>query len=171
MLVVVGLGAALARNWDSGGDDNDTAAQEAETDKSSNEAGAGEDAGTDESTPSGGGSSSTLDFGHVGSSGALADRARTILAGRLTGPRAEASGGDAEAQRGADGGAGGLPVTCRDAADAEPLSAVPDRVVLAGHATLDGEPVDVWVLDMEGKQRLVAVDGSCAVVVDRPLQD
>jgi hypothetical protein len=174
ILVVVGLGA-LARNWDTRGDGNDTAAQEAATDKSSNEAGAAdsasEGAGNDVSTPSGGESSSTVDLGDVDSSGALADRARTILARRLASPEAEASGGDTEAQQGADGGAGGLPATCRDAADSEPLSAVPDRVVLAGHATLDGEPVDVWVLDVEGEQRLVAVDGSCAVVVDRPLQD
>jgi hypothetical protein len=174
VLVVVGLGA-LASNWDTGGDSHDTAAQEAATDRSSNEAGAGdsasEGAGTDESTPSGGASSGTVDLGDVDSSDALADRARTILAGRLASREAEPSGGDIEAQQGADGGAGGLPVRCRDAADSEPLSAVPDRVVLAGHATLDGEPVDVWVLDVEGEQRLIAVDGSCALVVDRPLQD
>jgi hypothetical protein len=174
MLVVVGLGA-LASNWDTGGDSPDSANQEAATDRSSNEAGAGdsasEGAGTDESTPYGGESSSTVDLGDVDSSDALADRVRTILAERLASREAEASGGDIEAQQGADGGAGGLPVTCTDAADSEPLSAVPDRVVLAGHATLDAEPVDVWVLDMEGEQRLIAVDGSCAVVVDRPLQD
>jgi hypothetical protein len=43
--------------------------------------------------------------------------------------------------------------------------------VLQGRATVDGEPVDVWVLDADGEERLVAVDASCAVVVDQPLRN
>jgi hypothetical protein len=41
--------------------------------------------------------------------------------------------------------------------------------VLEARATLDGDSVDVWVLAANGKERVVAVDATCEVVVDRPL--
>jgi hypothetical protein len=173
MLVVVGLGA-LASNWDTGSDDDTaTVAQ----DESSGEGGAGSaeegaDAGTtEESVAPGHGLSVLVDLGDVDSSEALADRARSILAQRLAGAPAEATGGEAEAGQGADGDAAFLPATCSEEAESELLSAAPETVVLQGRATVDGQPVDVWVLDADGEERLVAVDASCTVVVDQPLQN
>jgi hypothetical protein len=175
-LVVVGLGL-LARNWDSGNDDTDTAAREVATDEGSNDAGGagsateGADSGTTEETaaPSGG-PAGIVDLGDVDSSDALADRARSILAERFDSGSAEGSGGDAEADQGADG-QGFPPSACSDDAEAEVLSAGSQRVVLQGRAVFDGEPVDVWVLAADGEERVVALDASCAVVVDRQLQD
>ena len=174
MLVVVGLGV-LARNWNVGNDDTDTAAREAATDESSNDAGgAGSAAGdadsgtTEESAAPSGGPAGIVDFGEVDSSDALADRARSILAERFDSPLAQGSAGEAEADQGADGGAGFLPAACSD--DAEDLSAAPQTLVLRGRAIFDGEPVDVWVLAADGEERVVAIDASCTVVVDQPLQ-
>ncbi|HET6835729.1 MAG TPA: hypothetical protein VFH30_17815 [Acidimicrobiales bacterium] len=176
LLVVVGLGV-LARNWDSGNDDTDTAALEVATDEGSNDAGGagsaaeGADSGTtEESAAPSGGPAGIVDLGDVDSADALADRARSILAARFDSGLAEGSGGEAEADQGADG-QGFLPPACSDDAEAEVLSAGPQRVVLQGRAVFDGEPVDVWVLAADGEERVVALDASCAVVVDQPLQD
>jgi len=174
MLVFVGLGV-LARNWDTGNDDTDTAAREVANDESLNEAGgagsAAEDAGggTGQSAAPSNGAGVIVELGDVDSSQALADRARSILAERFAGPLADASAGDADAEQGGDGLVGFPPAACRD--EAEGLTAAPESVVLQGHATFDGEPVDVWVLTAGGEQRVVAIDASCAVVVDQPLQD
>jgi hypothetical protein len=174
MLVFVGLGV-LARNWDTGNDDTDTAAREVANDESSNEAGgagsAAEDAGggTGQTAAPSSGAGVVVELGDVDSSQALADRARSILAERFAGPLADVSAGDADAAQGGDGLVGFPPAACRDAA--EGLTAAPESVVLQAHATVDGEPVDVWVLTAGGEQRVVAIDASCAVVVDQPLQD
>jgi hypothetical protein len=42
-------------------------------------------------------------------------------------------------------------------------------VRLDGVAELAGSPVRVWVSDVGGELRLVAVDAGCTVVVDRSL--
>jgi hypothetical protein len=173
ILVVVGLGV-LARNWGTGSDDTNTAAEEVSGDSSDEGGagdGAGEDAGTAEST-AGGDLGVIVDLGDVDSAEALADRARSSLAGRLAGAPAEAPGGeDAEGEAAGDQ-AGLLTEGCGDGTDADDLlSAGSARVVLQARATLDGEPVDVLVLDAGGEQRVVAVNASCAVVVDQPLQN
>jgi hypothetical protein len=176
MLVVVGLGA-LASNWDTGGDDADTATQAGVTEESSNEGeasdAAADDGGgaTEETAAPGDDLSAIVDLGDVDSSEALADRARSILAQRPAGPPAAASGDEAEEGQRAGGDADLLPSACGADAESELLPAAPGRVVLQGRATVDGEPVDVWVLDADGEERLVAVDASCAVVVDQPLQN
>jgi hypothetical protein len=176
MLVVVGLGA-LASNWDTGGDDADTATQAGVTEESSNEGeasdAAADDGGgaTEETAAPGDDLSAIVDLGDVDSSEALADRARSILAQRSAGPPAAASGDEAEEGQRAGGDADFLPSACGADAESELLPAAPGRVVLQGRATVDGEPVDVWVLDADGEERLVAVDASCAVVVDQPLQN
>ena len=41
--------------------------------------------------------------------------------------------------------------------------------MLEARATLDGDSVDVWVLAADGTERVVAIDTTCEVVVDRPL--
>jgi hypothetical protein len=174
ILVVVGLGV-LARNWGTDSDDTNTAAQEVggeSSDEGRAGDGAGEDAGTAESTAPGGELGVIVDLGDVDSAEALADRARSSLAGRLAGAPAEAPGGeDAEGEAAGDQ-PGLLPEGCGDRTDADDLlSAGSARVVLQARATLDGEPVHVLVLDAGGEQRVVAVDASCAVVVDQPLQN
>ncbi|MGH9230247.1 MAG: hypothetical protein ACRD07_16255, partial [Acidimicrobiales bacterium] len=178
MLAFVGLGV-VASNWDTGSDDTATlAGQEGGTDEGSDEGGASDaaaeadDSGaSEETTAPGDGLEVIVDLGDVDSSDALADRARSILADGFASPLAEGSGREAEAEQGDAGAAGFPPAACRDDAQDERLPAAPERVLLQGRATLDGEPVDVWVLDVDGEQRLVAVDASCSVVVDQPLED
>jgi hypothetical protein len=177
VLAVVGLGV-LASNWDAGSDDADNAAQGGATEESSDEAGGdssaaeGPDSGTtEESVAPSAAPGEIVDLGDVGSSDALADRARSILAEGVGRPLAEGSGGEVEAGQGAAGDADFLATTCREDADAERLAASSETVVLRGRATLEGEPVDVWVLTSDGTERVVALDASCVVVVDQPLQD
>ena len=173
MLAVVGLGV-LARNWDSGSDDTETVAQSG-GDESSSEGGA-PDAAAEEpdsrTADRGAPSASTgviVDLGEVDSSESLADRARSALAERFASPLAEATEDDDAAGEAASDGL--LLPQCGDDANGEDLSASSETVALQARATLDGEPVDVWVLASDGKERVVAVDASCAVVVDQPLQD
>jgi hypothetical protein len=178
VLVVVGLVGVLARNRGTGGDGSDSAAREVTTDESST--GSGGTGGAADDAESGGGSEGTatagdadeiVDLGAVDSSEALADRARSVLAEAFASPLAGASAGEATQEQGADGDRGVLPATCSDDAEAERLAAAPETVVLRARATLDGKPVDVWVLGAQDEERVVAVDASCAVVVDRPLQN
>ena len=173
-LVLVGVGL-LARNWDTdNGDDTSTAASESseEGDESSSIADAG--GGTDQSVPPGDGSSgATVDLGDVDSPAALAERARVILAGGSSDESGGAPGGEAESGQGT--AAAAPPVArsaaCADDAQAERLAAGGEPVVLRGRASLDGQPVDVWVVGAGGDERVVAVDASCAVVVDQSLPD
>jgi hypothetical protein len=176
MLVVVGLGV-LVRNSETGSDDSGSAAREVATDESSSEGGetggAAEDAETgesDEGTATAGAADGIVDLGDVDSSQALADRVGSILAERSSRAAPEASGGEDLGEQEADGDAGFLPATCGDDAEAEVLASAPVTVVLQARATLRGRPVDVWVLGGEGEERVVAVDASCAVVADQPLQ-
>ncbi len=177
MLVVVGLGV-LARNWDTGSDNTDTAAQEVATDESSEDAGGSDSAAeepdsgsAEEGAAPSGAPGVIVDLGDADSPDGLVDRARSILAERFAGPLAEGSAGEVEADPGADEVADVLSAACSDDADAERLPASSGTVVLQGRATLDGEPVDVWVLTSDGNERVVAIDATCAVVVDQPLQD
>ena len=48
------------------------------------------------------------------------------------------------------------------------IPATGETVVLEARATLDGDRVDVWVLAADGTERVVAIDTTCEVVVDRP---
>jgi hypothetical protein len=172
-LVVVGVGV-LASNWDGGGGDGDTAAQEAATDERSNAgggtAGPAQDARTDTSgdgLAAAGPAGEIVDLGDVDSSDALVDRARSILTEQAAGPQREASGGEGTEQAG--GGSDSPPAKCRDGAAAEALAATPGTVALRARATLDGKAVDVWVFSAQGQERLIVVDASCAVVIEQPL--
>lgn len=169
VVLVVGVGFAL-RSLDTGGDEGDTAAQERATDEGSNAGGgtggAAEDAEAgSESTSAAREAAGIVDLGEVDSSEALADRARAILAERFASPLAGESSGDAT------GGQGGVPpATCGDAAAAQRIASASGPVVLRARATLDGKAVDVWVVGAQDEERVVAVDASCAVVLDRPLK-
>ncbi|MGH9286889.1 MAG: hypothetical protein ACRD0V_01105 [Acidimicrobiales bacterium] len=176
MLVVVCV-SVLASNWDTGSDDSGSAAREVATDEGSGggggTGGAAEGAETGESnegTAAAGAADGIVDLGDVDSSQALADRVRSILAERSSRAAPDASGGEDLGEQEADGDAGFLSATCGDDAEAEVLASAPVTVVLQARATLHGKPVDVWVLGGEGEERVVAVDASCAVVADQPLQ-
>jgi hypothetical protein len=170
VLVVVGVGM-LASNWDTGdGDDSATAARESssEGDESGSAANAG--GGTSTSPPAGDGMQlAIVDLGDVDSPEALAERAQVVLAGRSS-DAAAAPGDEAESEEG-QSAADARPAACADDAQAERLAAGGEPVVLRGRATLAGQPVDVWVVGAGGDQRVVAVDASCAVVVDQSLRD
>jgi hypothetical protein len=173
VLAVVGLGV-LASNWDAGSDDADNAAQGGATTRDSDDAGGGSGSATAEEretteqgaapTVAPGG---VVDLGDVDSSQALAERARSALAAGSSSPPSEAAGGQDAAQEGAGGDA--LRSQCADAAGAARLPATGETIVLEARATLDGDSVDVWVLAANGKERVVAVDATCEVVVDRSL--
>jgi hypothetical protein len=175
VLAVVGLGV-LASNWDAGSDNADTAAQGGETTGDSDDAGSGSGSATVEE-PEGGtaeqGAAPTVapggivDLGDVDSSLALAERARSALAAGSSSPLSEAAGDQDAAEEGAGGGA--LRSQCAGAAGAARLPATGETIVLEARATLDGDSVDVWVLAADGTERVVAIDTTCEVVVDRPL--
>jgi hypothetical protein len=98
----------------------------------------------------------------------LAESAQSVLAGESASPLGQASSGlDAAQDLGTDGGA--LRSRCPDFAGAQRLPATGETIVLEARATLHGDSVDVWVLAADGKQRVVAVDATCEVVVDRRL--
>jgi hypothetical protein len=175
VLAVVGLGV-LASNWDTGNDNADNAAQGGETTGGSDDAGGGSGSATVEE-PEGGtagqGAAPTVapggivDLGEIDSSEALAERARSALASGSPSPLSEESSGEDAADEGAGGGA--LRSQCAGAAGAARIPATGETVVLEARATLDGDSVDVWVLAADGTARVVAIDTTCEVVVDRPL--
>jgi hypothetical protein len=174
VLVVVGLGV-LARNWDRVGDDDastETAdVQSSEGGESNAAADQGAGGGADETAPPGDGSGAIVDLGDVDSAAALTERARVILAGRFSDASGGAPAGEAESGQGTPSASGASAAACADDAQAERLAAGSERVALRGRATLDGEPVDVWVIGASGEERVVGVDASCTVVVDQSLQD
>jgi hypothetical protein len=169
VLVVVGVGI-LARNWDTGNADETSTARDASSsagDESNAAAEAG--GGTDQTAAPGDGTQPAIvDLGAVDSPAALAERARVILAGRSSDAPSAAPGGEAESGQG-QSAADTRPAACSDDAQAERLAAGTDGVVLRGRASLDGQPVDVWVVGAGGDERVVAIDASCAVVVDQSL--
>jgi len=173
MLAVVGLGF-LARDWGSDGDDAEDTAATASADDSSNEGGgSGDDARETEAGDAAGGEEGAdtgdqahpalelIDLGDVGSPEALADRARSAVADRSADADLNAS----------DGGGDLFTAACRDGSVPGVPAPAAGTVVLQARATLDGQPVDVMVLDADGAQRLVAVDADCTLVVDQPLGD
>jgi hypothetical protein len=168
VLAVVGLGV-LASNWDPDSDSADTAGDAAtggDDAERSGDATAEEREGATaaESAAPSIASGGTVDLGDVDSPDALAERARSATAEGFESPRGQASGD----QDAADEGAGGVPLPSQ-CADVAGLPAADETIVLEALATLDGDRVDVWVLDADGKERVVAVDATCAVVVDQPL--
>jgi hypothetical protein len=173
VLVVVGLGV-LARNWDRVGDDDastdaaDVQSSEGGESNAAADQGAGDD---DETAPPGDGSGAIVDLGDVDSPAALTERARVILAGRFSDASGGAPAGEAESGQGTPSASGASAAACADEAQAERLAAGSERVALRGRATLDGEPVDVWVIGASGEERVVGVDASCTIVVDQSLQD
>jgi hypothetical protein len=174
VLVVAGLGA-LARNWDRV-DDDDASTETAEVQSSEGgESNAAADqsagGGADETAAPGDGSGAIVDLGDVDSPAALTERARVILAGRFSDASGRAPTGEAETGQATPPAPGASAAGCANDARAERLAAGSERVALRGRATLDGEPVDVWVIGASGEERVVAVDASCAVVVDQSLQD
>jgi hypothetical protein len=171
VLAVVGLGV-LASNWDPGSDSTDTAGDAAsgsdDAERSGNATAEEDEEGTaaESTTPSvapGG----IVYLGDVDSPGALADRVRSARARGVASPLGQAGEQDAAG----DEGAGGvpLPAQCTNAAATGRLPAAGETIVLDARATLDGDRVDVWVLATDGKERVVAVDATCVVVVDQPL--
>jgi hypothetical protein len=174
VLAVVGLGFVV-RNLDTGGDEGDTAAQEAVTDRTSNAGGGTGGAAEDteaggEGTAAAGEAPGIVDLGEVDSSEALADRARSILAERFASPQAGAPSGEASDEQGGGADLGAPPATCGDDAAAQSIGSASEPIVLRAQATLDGKAVDVWVVGAQDEERVIAIDASCAVVVDRPLQ-
>jgi hypothetical protein len=159
VLAVVGLGF-LARDW--GANDDDDAAESAtESSATQGDAGAGTsaesgDAEAAEEDAGAAAASLVPDLGEVDSPDALAAEARAAVAEKLP-------------QRSGTEDASPQP-TCPDG-NQPPLAAPDGTVVLRARASLEGEPVDVWVLDTDGGSRVVAVDVTCTVVVDEPLGD
>jgi hypothetical protein len=169
VLAVVGLGlGVVATNRDTGNDSSDTAAS------SSDDAGRLDDA-TEE--PEGGTGEERaapsvvpgriVDLGDVDSPEALAERARSARVEGSPSDLDQAFGGEGAADEGGDD----VPLAgeCADGAAARRLPTASETIVLEARAMLDGERVDVWVLAADGKERVVAVDATCAVVVDEPL--
>jgi hypothetical protein len=181
VLAVIGLGV-LARDLGSGGEE-DTAAsdsREAEAEAAgdvggANEAGVTDEAADDTATEAAAElSGGIVDLGSVGSPDLLARRAGVALTEQATddgfGGEAPAAGEDEQSEE-ADGRH-----EAAQPAPACPSSSLPDAVLdptrtveLRARAILGGRPVDVFVIDGDGTRVLVAVDGSCAVVVERPL--
>jgi hypothetical protein len=170
VLAVVGLGV-LVSNWDPGSDSADTAGNAATGSDDAGrsgtaaeeapEGGAAEEHAAPSVAPGG-----IVDLGEVDSPEALAERARSARAEGFTSPQGQAAGGE----DGADEGGGAVPLArrCADAA-AGRLPEAGETIVLEARAALDGDSVDVWVLAADGEERVVAVDATCAVVVDQPL--
>jgi hypothetical protein len=164
VLAVVGLGlGVVATNRDTGSDSSDTAASSSDdAERSDNateeqpEGGAAEERAAP-SVPPGG----VVDLGDVDSPEALAEVVRSA---RVEGSPSDV--GQAFGEDAADEG-GGVPLAgqCADGA----LPTAGETIVLEARATLDGDRVDVWVLAADGKERVIAVDATCAVVVDQPL--
>jgi hypothetical protein len=173
ILVVVGLGF-LARDLGSDGD-SESAETLSAGDESSTEAGTPGSAEVEEGAGTGGQAEEAaepVDLGDVGSPDALADRARAWLREESDGAETELSGDDAPADQGAAVDEE-FARACESGADPNEgaLAPVAGTVVLEGRATLDGRSVDVWVVDVGGAQRLVAVAADCTVVVDQPLEN
>ncbi|HLM65273.1 MAG TPA: hypothetical protein VK306_13320 [Acidimicrobiales bacterium] len=79
---------------------------------------------------------------------------------------ATAGGTLAHAQTAPGAGGQSAPASCP-----LPGAAGEAPVLLRGRATLAGEPVQVWVLDVAEGSRVLVTDASCAVVVDRDVPD
>ena len=165
---VVGL-AVLASNWDTGSDDRDTAASSSDdADRSGNATEEQPEGGTAaESVPPSVALGGIVELGDVDSPEALAERARSARADGSPSALGQASDGVG----GPDEAGGGVPLAgpCADAPAAAQLPAAGETIVLEARATLDGDRVDVWVLAADGKERVVAVDATCAIVIDEPL--
>jgi hypothetical protein len=186
VLVVAGV-SLLARG--DGSDDEDTAAE----DSSSSEGGAGSEAeadddaardeageSADESTDGRLASGEVHDLGAAESPDALADRARSRLAAErgladvpATEPEAAEAPGTTDAVPGNEGQDGAAaerasePLACPTGEAT--AAARGGSVDLHARARLDGQPVEVWVIDVGGSLTVLAVDGDCAVILDRPL--
>jgi len=192
VLVVAGV-SLLARG--DGSDDADTAATSEEV--SSGEGGAGseaegsadadDDAARDEAAESADQGAEgqlapgeVLDLGAAESPDALADRARSTLAAErgiadvpVTEPEVGAAPDTTDPVPGDEGQGGAAPEQM-----SEPLAcptgeatanARGGSVDLRARARLDGQPVEVWVIDVAGSRTVLAVDADCAVILDRPL--
>ena len=181
VLVVAGV-SLLARGDGSG--DEDTAAE----DTSSGDGGAGSEAeapaeageSADESTAGRLASGDVLDLGAAESPDALADRALSTLAAErgladvpATEPEAADAPGTTDAVPGNEGQDGAAaerasePLACPTGEAT--AAARGGSVDLRARARLDGQPVEVWVIDVGGSLTVLAVDANCAVILDRPL--
>ena len=161
---VAGL-AALA--GDSQDDTESVALQDSGGATSADESGddgAAQDAPAEESessAESAAGAAPAPGVGHLGSfpdAEALAAAARAQAGGRVV-PR---SGQDADSSFEALSG-------CPPESLLDLLGERAAAVVLQGTADLDGTAVNVWVVGVPGGEQLVAIDGSCRIVVDQPL--
>jgi hypothetical protein len=181
VLVVAGV-SLLARGDGSG--DEDTAAEDTSSGQGGGgseaeapaEAGESADEGTDGQLASG----DVLDLGAAESPDALADRALSRLAAErgladvpATEPEAAEAPGTTDAVPGNEGQDGAAaerasePLACPTGEAT--ATARGGSVDLRARARLDGQPVEVWVIDVGGSLTVLAVDGDCAVILDRPL--
>lgn len=100
------------------------------------------------------------DLGTFASADALVDHVTALLA--------QDGGAASEAPADPDTGADtAFRQACAD--DPPPPLAGALATVLGGRAVLDQQPVEVWVVDTADGRRLVAIDDTCATVVDQPL--
>jgi hypothetical protein len=161
---------------DGGGGSETEASAEADDDAARDEAGESEDESTDGQLASG----EVLDLGAAESPDALADRARSRLAAErgladvpATEPEAAEAPGTTDAVPGNEGQDGAAaerasePLACPTGEAT--ATARGGSVDLRARARLDGQPVEVWVIDVGGSLTVLAVDSDCAVILDRPL--
>ena len=77
-------------------------------------------------------------------------------------PEAGAPSDDASNSLGSFAACAGAPPPPLDDPDA--------TLVLHGRAVVDDEAVDVWAIDTDRGRRIVAIDGTCELVLDRPIR-
>lgn len=185
-VAVIGAGIAGLALAGSGGDSDDGASTEQATGEA--DAGTEESGGSDQATASGGDPESDRSQEATAPESGASDHASE---------EPDATGGDAavdlgafdteaalvadvETRLGTDGSGGGAGAATEPADPATlvarcpgtvpaPLADPAATVVFRGRATVAGTAIDVWVTDGEGGRRLVAIDASCAVVIDRSL--
>ena len=164
-------GLAVATAGD--GDDHDMAgsAEEAtagdDSADASGEGGGGQDETAAEEAPRAGAEADDQlaaaeagDLGTFASADALVNHVTALLAqdgGAASGPPADPESGADTAFRQA----------CADDPPAPLAGAL--ATVLGGRAVLDQQPVEVWVVDTADGRSVVAIDDTCAIVVDQPL--
>jgi hypothetical protein len=168
VLALVASVAGLAALAGDGQDDSESVAlEDSGSGTAGDEAGddgAAQDAPTEESessAESAAGAVPAPDVGHLGSfpdAEALAAAARARARSRVV----PGSGADADSSFGALSG-------CPPDSLLDRLGDRTAAVVLQGTAELDGTAVRVWVVAAPDGEQLVAIDGSCRIVVDQPL--
>ena len=173
VVVLAGL-VGLAALSSSGGDDEsntamDSSAGQSQESSDDEAAATAEDGGeaapgaAEDATGSEGSAIDAGDLGMFATGDALADRLRESLAG---GDAEAPIQPEASAPRDTDRTASAF-AAC-DGAPPPPLGDTDATPVLHGRAVIGDEAVDVWVMDTSQGRRIVAIDGACELVLDRP---